>query len=280
MDSPIVAAFIRSALLPATAATMAIFVAGFLKEPWRARLQALILSLAFMVGTYILIGRLHLPPSDAAEALSLSALLVALFVFVRPHPLGHRYLLRALFVLALGLLILWPLRNTIMDPRNHRNLIAFFCLGLGIWSILEKAAAKVRPLTLVLLPLIAATALSLMMLFASSASFSQLVSVFCACLGGLLVIALLMPSRLSVNALLPFLSVFIIMMMVAGHFYLDINPWHMIYLCFPYLILWIRDWLGFVPQKAIPEALILGAVSAAPLVYFVYNVGLKAGPLY
>ncbi len=280
MDSPIVAAFIRSALVPASLATVAIFIAGFLKEPWKARLQALILAGAFMVGSYVLIGRLHLPPGDAAEALSLSALLLAIFVIVRPHPLGHRYLLRAIFVLSLGALILWPLRNGITAPHHQRNVIAFFCLALGIWSIVEKATLKVRPLALILLPLIAATALSLMMLFASSASFSQLVSVACACFGGLLAIALFMPSRLSVNALVPFLSVFIILMMVAGHFYLDINPWHMIYLCFPYLILWIRDWLGFVPQKPIPEAIILGAVSAAPLVYFVYNVGVKAGPLY
>lgn len=280
MDSPIVAAFIRSALVPAVLATVAIGLAGFLREPWKARLQALILACAFMVGAYVLIGRLSLPPRDAAEALSLSALLLAVFVVARPHPLGHRYLLRAIFVLALGVLILWPLRNTITAPQNQRNLIAFFCLSLGVWSIVEKAATKVRPLALIVLPLIAATSLSLMMLFASSASYSQLVSVACACFGGLLAIALFMPSLLSVNALVPFLSVFIIIMMVAGHFYLDINPWHMIYLCFPYLILWIRDWLGFVPQKPIPEAIILGAIGAAPMAYFVYNVGVKAGPLY
>ncbi len=64
--------------------------------------------------------------------------------------------------------------------------------------------------------------------------------------------------------------------MVAGHFYLDINPWHMIYLCFPYLILWIRNWLGFVPSKTFPEGIALGLLAGLPLAYFVYDVGIHA----
>ncbi len=85
MDSPIIAAFIRSALLPATIAGAAIFGIGFLKEPWKARFQALILALAFCAGAFVLIGRLHLPPTDASEAFSLCALALALFVLIRPQ---------------------------------------------------------------------------------------------------------------------------------------------------------------------------------------------------
>jgi hypothetical protein len=280
MDSPIVAAFIRSAVVPSAIAAAAIFVTGFLKEPWKARLQGLIWAAAFAVGAYVLIGRLQIPPADAGEAFGLAAFALAVFVLVRPQPLGHRYLLRALFVLILGTIILWPLRKTVVAPLYHRNLIAFFCLALGVWSIVERASSKVRPTTLILLPLIAATALSLLMLFGASASFSQIVSCACALFGAALVIALIRPSAVSLIALVPFLSVFVVLLMVAGHFYLDINPWHMVFLCIPYLILWIRDWFGFVPQKTVPEAIILGSVAAAPLAYFVYDIGVKAGPLY
>lgn len=269
-----------SAVAPASVAAVVIFLLGFLKEPWKARAQGLVFALAFSAGAFVLIRRLHVPPTDAGEAFSLAALLLAVFIFVRPQPLGHRYLVRALFVLALGAVILYPLRQTILAPIYYRNLVAFFCLALGVWSIVEKTAPKVMPTTLILLPLIAATGLSLLMLFAASASYSQIVSVACALFGAALVLALVKPQRLSMNALVPFLSVFVILLMAAGHFYLDINPWHMIYLCLPYFVLWIRDWLGFVPKKTLPEGLILGAVSAAPLAYFVYNIGVKAGPLY
>jgi len=280
MDSPIVAAFIRSAAVPAFVATVVFFLIGGLKDPWRARLQGLVLALAFMAGAYMLIPGLRFPPTSVSEAFSWAALLLAGFIFLNPKPLGPRYLVRALFVLGLGAVVLWPLKNTVLTAIHQRNLLAFFFLGLGVWSIVEKSAHKVRPATLILLPLIAATALSLMMLFSASASMSQLVTVACALFGGLLLLALFKPQRLALGAIVPFLSVFVILMMAAGHFYLDINPWHMIYLCVPYLVLWIRDWLGFVPQKTVPEAIILGAVSAAPLAYFVYNAGVKAGPLY
>jgi hypothetical protein len=280
MDSPIVAAFVRSALLPAFVAALAILGFGFLKEPWKARGQAVILALAFAFGAYLLIGRLNVPPTDAGESFSLAALALAVFVFVRPHHIGHRYLLRGLFVLILGGIVLYPLRQTLFTPVHYRNLLAFFCLALGVWSIVEKASLKVRPVTLILLPLIAATALSLIMLFKASASFSQLVTCACALFGASLVIALLRPKALSLVAIVPFLSVFVILMMIAGHFYLDINPWHMIFLCLPYFVLWIRDWFGFVPQKTVSEALVFGLVSGAPLAYFIYDVGIHAGPLY
>lgn len=280
MESPIVRAFIMSALVPAVCAAVAVFLTGFLKEPWKARVQGLIFAAAIFSGVYVLIGRMHAPPTDAGEALGLAAALLAVFILVRPQPLGHRYLVRALFVLALGAIILFPLRQTVLQPLYYRNLVAFFCLALGLWSIVEKTVGKVMPTTLILLPLIAATALSLMMLFAASASISQIVSCACALFGAMLMVALIKPQFLSLNALVPFLSVFVVLMLAVGYFYLDINPWHMVYMCIPYLVLWIRDWLGFVPKKTVPEGIILGAVSAAPLAYFVYDIGVKAGPLY
>ena len=280
LDSPVVAAFVRSALLPAFVATVLMFLFSIIKDPWRARLQALTIALCFMAGAYYLVGRLHIPPGDAGEAFSWMALILAGFVFISPRPLGARYLVRGLFTLGLMVLVLWPLHQTITSPVYHRNLIAFFCLGLGVWSIVEKSLGKVKPTTSILLPMISATALSMLLLFGASASYSQLAAIACALFGGMLVLSVVVPGRLSLGALLPFLSVFVIMMMMAGHFYLDINPWHMIYLCWPFMVLWVREWLGFVPKKTLPEALILGAVSAAPLAYFTYTVAVKAGPLY
>lgn len=278
--SPLLESFLKSAVAPAAVATVLFILTGFLKDPLRARLQGLIFALAFVAGSYIIIGRLSFPPTDSAEALSIGALLLVGFVMWSPRALGPRYLVRGLFVLALGLILLWPLRQQLSNPVYHRNLAAFFCLALGIWSIVERASGKVRPTTLILLPLITASALSLMMLFAASASMSQIVTVLCALFGGLLLFSWLMPTRVGVGGFLPFLSVFVIGMMVVAHFYLDINPWTLIYLCLPFFVLWFREWFGFVPQQTLAEAAVFGLISALPLAYLVYNAGVKAGPLY
>ncbi|HMN69109.1 MAG TPA: hypothetical protein PKC28_11265 [Bdellovibrionales bacterium] len=279
-DSPIIQAFLRSALLPSVVMAVALLVIGFLKEPFKTRLQGLVLALTFVAGAYLLLGRLNFPPADVSETFSYSALVLAFFLLVSPKPLGPKYLVRGMFVLILGALLLWPIRASVVSPAHHRNLVAFFCLGLGLWSILERSSGRVRPSTLVLLPLIAATGVSLLLLFSASASFSQLVTVLCGMLGALFVLFFVTPKRVSVPAVLPFLSIFVVLFMAAGHFYLDRNPWHMIYLCFPYLILWIREWLSFIPSKPVVEELLLGGIAAAPVAYFVYTAYQSAGPLY
>ena len=48
---------------------------------------------------------------------------------------------------------------------------------------------------------------------------------------------------------------------------------------FPFLVLWLRNWLTFVPSGAIVEALVLGAISLLPIAYFFYNNGIKVSPL-
>ncbi len=266
--------------MPALVVGVLLFLTGGLKEMLRTRVQSLIFALGFMVGGYLLIGRLSLPPSDASEAFSWSALLLAGFILIYPKPQSTRYLLRGIFVLVLGALLLWPIRQQISNPVHFRNLVAFFCLGLGLWSITERAAGSVRPATAVLLPLISATAVSVLLVLKGSASFSNFVTILCALLGVALVIALFFPQRLSIKALTPFLSAFVVMFMAAGLFYLDINPWWLIFLALPYLFLWIREWLTFIPQNPLAEGLILGLLSAAPLVYFLKGVFVTAGPLY
>ncbi len=279
-SSPIVLSFIQSALVPAFVSTVLLFLLGGMKDPWRARLQGLVLSAAFVYGGYVLIGRMHVPPSDVNEGLMAGGLVLGLFALWNPKPLGPRYVVRGLFVLAVGVLVFWPLRETLAKAMYHRNLVAYFCLGLGIWSITERCAGKVRPVSLALLPLISATAVSFMLLFHASASLANLVSVLCALIGGIAVLAFLFPARLGWGAIFPFISLLIVSFMAAGHFYLDVNPWHMMIFCIPFLVLWVRDWLTFIPTKTVPEAVSLGLLSAAPLIYFLYGIYKTAGPLY
>jgi hypothetical protein len=54
----------------------------------------------------------------------------------------------------------------------------------------------------------------------------------------------------------------------------------MIIFCIPFGILWIREWLKFVPEHPVLEPIILGIVSAAPLAYFLFGVFKESGPLF
>jgi hypothetical protein len=278
--SPLVLDFIKSAVLPAAVVAGLSFLIGGRNDPFRARFQAVFWALGFMAGAYVLVGRLSFPPHDVNEAFSWAALALAGFVWLSPKPVGSRYLIRALFVLFLGYLALWPIHASLHGQVPQRNLLAFFFLGLGTWSILERASQKVQPLTLLVLPIISATALSMLLLFKGSASLAQLVSVVCSFLGGLAAVAVIFPKRVSLAAVLPFVSVLIVLFMAVGHFYLDINPWHMIYLCLPFLALWMRRWIPFIPHQPIAETVALGVLSGAPLAYFLWNVYQTSGPLY
>jgi hypothetical protein len=269
---------LKSAALPAVLAAVALFVLNA-KPAQREKITAAILSLAYIVGAYLLIGRFGFPPSDVSESLSYVAIGITLFVWLAPKDVNSRYGVRALFTLAFGAILLWHIRASLMSTVNLRNMLAFFCLALGVWSITERAATKVTVSTLILLPLLSATGTSLILLFSASAAFSNLVTILCALLGALLLLSLIKPDRVSANALIPYLSVFVIAFMVAGHFYLDVNPWHMVFLCVPFLVLWIRGWLP-VPKHWLAEGLVLGALSAAPLGYFVWTVFKTSGPLF
>jgi hypothetical protein len=280
IENPIVAAFIYSAAVPAVLVAAGVVMVGRMGEPWRTRLQGLIFASGFAGGAYYLLSRLSFPPSDAGEAFIWAAALLSAFVVISPAGQGRRYMLRALFVLALGALLLWPLRQTVFSPVNYRNLVAFFCLGLGVWSITEQSSGKVKPLSFFALPLIALGSLSVFMLLRSSASLSQLVAIPAAICGGLAAVSLVFPAMISRYAFVPFLSVFVVLLITAAQFYLDVNPWHLIYLCLPFLVLWVRDWLVFIPRSQIGEALGLGLLAGAPLAWFLYSLSVNSGPLY
>lgn len=279
--SPILAAFLRSAFVPAVVVTAAVFFTGALKEPVRARLQALLIALGFAAGSFVLLGRLGLPPGDVSESLTYAAGLCAVFVLM--FPLVHQapYLARALFVAGLGALVIWHLgAGALRGEGPVRNMLAFFCLGLGVWSIVERNSQRLNTLSLLGLPLIVATCLSFVLLFGASAVLSQIVAVLCAILGGLFALSIFWPGKVSKAALVPYVSVFVVAMMAAGHFHLDINPWKMVILCIPYLFIWTRAWYPFIPANPIVEFLILAILSLMPLGYFVWDSFVQAGPLY
>jgi hypothetical protein len=280
MLSPLVLDLLKSAVAPALVVVVGFFLLGGLRDPLRARLQATLWALAFAAGLYVLVGRLEMPPHDVNDAFLWVGLLLALFVWVRPQGLGSRYVLRAIFVLAIGLLTLWPIHESLTGYVQQRNLLAFFFLALGIWSITERSSQKTQTLTLITLPLISAGSLSFLLMVKGSAALSQIVSVVCALYGGLAVLLLFAPKRVAKMAVLPFTSVLLIAFMAVGHFYLDINPWLLIALCLPYFFLWIREWLVFVPRQPFFEALILSVLAAAPVVYLMWKIYQENGPLY
>jgi hypothetical protein len=82
------------------------------------------------------------------------------------------------------------------------------------------------------------------------------------------------PQKVSPAAILPYASVLIVAEMAAGHFYLRINPWSMVWLCLPFLVLWIRGVIPLVPKEPKAEALTLGALAGLPMAYLFW-----AGPL-
>jgi len=278
--SPILEAFIKTALIPAAAVTAAVFAVGGLNEPMRARVQAVLLAAGFIAGNYVLLGRLNFPPGDVTEAMSYIAAVCAAFVLIFPQVHQAPYVGRMFFVLLIGALVLWHLGGSLKGEGPMRNAIAFFCLGLGVWSIVERNAQRLNLLSLIGLPLIVASCLSFILLFGASAVFSQMVTVLCALMGGLFVLSLLWPGKVSKAAVVPFLSVMLIAAMAAGHFHLDINPWKMVILCIPFLFIWTRAWFPFIPANPIVEFIFLAVMSLLPLGYFMWDSFVSAGPLY
>ncbi len=265
--------FILSAVLPAIVCAVAFFILGGQKDPMRARLQATLWALCFAGGSFLLLGRFDF--YDVHETYLYVALALAVFVWLSPKPMGARYLVRALYVLGIGAFILWPVHAALTMPVQMRNLAAFFFLGLGLWSILERSSQQVKISTLIALPLISALTLAWFLHTKIEAQgLGQVLHIAIALYVATLLVAFLFPGRVSAAAVLPFVSIFLVGFMVAGHFYFYFNPWSMIYICIPFLILWIRGWLPFVPRTPVAETVILSAISVAPLIYIFWRTNI------
>lgn len=258
--------------LPAFASILVCLLLGGLKDPFRARLQVLVWTAGLTFALFFRMDHPAFPPRDATEGLLYAALGLAVFVVISPHGTATRYMTRALFVLGLGLLVLWPIRDSLAGPVHFRNLAAFFFLGLGVWSIMERSVIKVQPPAFVALPLVAVLALFLVLRMKGAVHLADTALTLGVFLAGVLAVGLSAPQRLSTAAILPFVSVYVVLMMAAGHFYLHINPWLMIYLCVPYLVLWIRRWIPLVPGKAVAELVVLALISLIPIGYFVWTL--------
>jgi hypothetical protein len=235
-------------------------------DPWRARLQAIVWALAFVTG-WMLLGRQPFPWAE--NGFFWSVLLLLVFICWSPKDVGLRYFVRAVFVFAVGVLVLWPKHAELGGMTHLRNLLAFFFLGLGVWSIVERSAQQVRVPSLVLLPL-----LSLIGLFwfltrhhLGAGMFVGTVKLQLALLIGALIVTLVKPAKVSPAAVLPFVSVFVVALMACTHFYFHTNPWTMVFLCVPFVPLWCRGWLPFIPRAPLIEALGLGLLGALPIAY-------------
>src|SRR5271154_5595101 len=105
--------FLVGAVLPAVVVTVLCFIIGGRKDPLRARIQALIWACGFAFSLYFLSMQFGFPPHDAREGLAWSALALAFFVIVSPHEMATRYMLRAVFVIGVGLLAFWPIHESL-----------------------------------------------------------------------------------------------------------------------------------------------------------------------
>lgn len=256
-----------SVALASVGLLVALWLLGFTRDPLRARLQAIAWTLAFAIAGVLQSGRLPWPLLLPLDGMILSVMVLAGFVVVNPKEIGSRYLVRALIVAVVGLMLFWPVLDSLRGGVNPRNLLAFFFLGLGVWSILERTAQQVQVTSLVLLPTFTLASLIWLLRSQDAAMISVPLMTHAGLLAATLIVAILFPARLSSAALVPFVSILVVMQLAAVHFYLHVNPWTLIALCTPYLVLWLRGWLPFLPREPRAEATTLGVLAALPLIY-------------
>ena len=277
--SPILAAVLRSVVLPAVLAGLALVLTGRQPEPRRQGGQGLILGAGFVLGAYLLLFHLGLPPADVNESLSYAAAVLAIFTLVQPAAVGARYVARALFTAGALALVLYHIAPQLTAGVGLRNLAAFYCLSLGSWSITETSAARVGQPAVLASAFVTTLSLSAIAMISGSATLSQLAGVVAGLLGASFAVAAVMPKRVSIEAVTPFASVLIGTFATAMHFYLDVNPWHLIACFLPFAVLLIAKHLP-IPKNPLIEAAFITALSAIPLGLFLNHLLDTAGPLY
>lgn len=242
------------------------------KDSLRVRLQATIWPIGFFLG-WMWLGRMPFPAMEAGNGFLWSTVLLMLFVWLSPRPVGVRYLVRALFVVAVGALLLWERRTELAGPAHLRNLLAFFFLGLGLWSILERSSQQVKLPSLVLLPLFSVASLYVFLQahHVGQGILSGAVALQLILLALVFVLSVLRPELISPAAVLPFVSIFSVTFMAGAHFYFNVNPWTLMFFCIPFAVLWARGWLVFIPRAALVEVFALGVIAALPLAYFFWH---------
>lgn len=277
----IVEMFLKTAITPAIAVALLILLFGSAPEPWRSRVQGLIVAAGFVFVAFLLSGAPSWPPPGGAGSLVWVAIWFGLFSWMSPPSSHVKTLYRGMWVIVGVIMVLWKLHHAILNsPIQSRNVLALICVGWGMWSSTERGLRVSKPLTVVSMGMITFTAASVLFLFESSLLLSQLMTSLAVICGGLAVIAWFFSKRLSLHAILPFLSGFMGVVLVTAYIFLDVNPWLLASLAIPFVALLLKDLFDLSSKSELTDALVTIAIAALPLSYILWRVSLTAGPLY
>jgi hypothetical protein len=273
--------FLKTAAAPAILVAVLFFLFGTAPEPWRARVQSLLLAFGFCIGCYLLTGFPPWPPTGGAASLVWVALWFALFPWVAPHGSGVRYILRGAWVFIGTAIAIWSLREPIMASQvSSRNVLALMCLTWAIWSILERTAKSSHILTPISMAMLSYTACSLLFVLKGSILMSNMVTTMAVITGGVAAISWIFPTRISLHALFPFLSGFLGVCLITAYIFLEIEVWSLVEMAIPFFVLLLKDLFKRHSSSAFAEAVVCLAIAMIPLGFILYRTFQTAGPLY
>lgn len=273
--------FLKTAALPAIVAAVLFFLFGTAPEPWKARIQALIIAFAFFATCFLLTGFPEWPPTGGVAALVYVAFWFALYPWVAPEAPGIRYVLRGIWVLVGSVLVLWPLHNQILEnPIHLRNCVALMLLGWGMSSILIRSQQNSHPLTVLVVPMVSIAASSILFVFHGSVLLSQMLTALSVVAGAIAALSWIFPQRISSFGVYNFVAGFFGVCLVTAYMFLDSNPWTLAAMAVPYGVLLLKDLVTAKRASAFKEALIVLIVSVLPIAYLLYSEFKAAGPLY
>lgn len=280
----IVEMFLKTAAAPAIAVAILIFLFGGAPEPWRARVQSLILALGFCAACYLLEGFPPWPPQGGAASLTFVALWFAFFNWVAPPGSLARYMLRGFWIVCGTAIACWSLAVQIINsPMQSRNVLALVCLSWGMWSSVERTSrqsGKAHAVTPVTVAMVSMTAASLLFVFKGSLLMSQMLTAMAVLTGALGALAWLVPSRLSVHAIYPLLAGMFGVFLICGFIFLEIDPWLLISMAIPFGVLLFKDLFRLQAASPFTDAFVTLMVSALPLSLILFHVFQTSGPLY
>jgi len=272
--------FLKTAAAPAVAVALLFFFFGKAPEPWRSRIQGIILAGGFILSACLLSGIPAWPPESGVASLIWVAIWFALYSWIPANAIA-RYLFRGTWIIVGIAMVVWQLRVEILNSQMQcRNILALVCVGWGMWSALERSVRLSHALTPIAMGMVTFTAASILFLFKGSLLMSQMLTSLAVITGGLAVLAWLFPKRVSLHSVFPFLSGFMAIFLVTGYVFLEIDPWLLVSLAIPFLALLAKDLFSWASKSALTDAFVMLIIAAIPMGYVLYKVSLTSGPLY
>ena len=272
--------FLKTAAAPAVAVALLFFFFGKAPEPWRSRIQGIILAGGFILSACLLSGIPAWPPESGVASLIWVAIWFALYSWIPANAIA-RYLFRGTWIIVGIAMVVWQLRVEILNSQMQcRNILALVCVGWGMWSALERSVRLSHALTPIAMGMVTFTAASILFLFKGSLLMSQMLTSLAVITGGLAVLAWLFPKRVSLHSVFPFLSGFMAIFLVTGYVFLEIDPWLLVSLAIPFLGLLAKDLFSWASKSALTDAFVMLIIAAIPMGYVLYKVSLTSGPLY